>query len=808
MGITIGIYFGNIILGYRLPSIAAMYPEPTLVNPDFGDLQYSARFTVSNGLLYYTDFYNLWRTDGTSSGTILVKVAGTFDSSIVSLGDVNGTLYFNTGLGVWRTDGTPGNTIQVPLNNIDPTGRNQIDFGNLAQVGKTTYFATNNFSENNGAVWKTDSLLEVATVVQNFNTNVQNLFETQDGLFFTTGSYIGSQRLLWQTDGTSQGTVNRSVTDVPLSDDRYAIVVSGPNAVGNLVNLDRTIYLTDNNPKALWRYDANLQSLRPIKLLPDSGVNLSNLVGVNNQIFFVVYTPENGSELWRSDGTTTGTALFQDIWPTPPNRLSFLGPTSSDPTELTNVNGTLFFTANDGIHGRELWKVDRASSSAVLVKDINPGADSAGTLTPLGRPAPAPRQLTNVNGVLYFIADDGIHGSELWRSDGTMEGTQMVKDIRTLPRIALDNGSSYNDFSSLIGPLTNVNGTLYFTAYDDLNQTRLWKLETPRSELLARNTDTGEVALLYLNQQNQVQQQSGLTYGASFGAQAGQPANVSVDWKIAATVDIDRNGVADLLTQSAVKDEVAIWNLGQNGQVTGIRSLVGQNGQILRTGNRDWQVIGMADIDQDKILDLVWHNPVSDEVAFWFMQSDSVTVREYEYLRDAAGNVLKTGNPKWRVEAMSDFDRDGDMDLLFRLGELNQTAIVRLNGRIVADAQYLDALPMGNLEFRQTRDQKVYWQTADNQQVVIQDLIFRSGKWESKFKSIASSGQLQGLMDLDGNSTSDLIFRNSLTNGLQFTLADARQAAKPIQQQNQTFQFGSGNWAVIQTADFGNMVAL
>jgi hypothetical protein len=290
------------ILGYRLPPIVTMYPQPTLVNPAFGDSQYPARFTVSNGLLYYTDFYNLWRTDGTSSGTILVKVAGTFDSSIVSFGDVNGTLYFDTGLGVWRTDGTPGNTIQVPLNNIDPTGRNPIDFGNLAQVGKTTYFATNNLSENNGAVWKTDGLLEAATLVQNFNTNVQNLFGTQDGLFFTTGSYIGSQRLLWQTDGTSQGTVNRSVTDAPLSDYRYSTVVSGPNAVGNLVNLDHTIYLTDNNPKALWRYDASLQSLRPIKLLPDAGANPSNIVGVNNQIFFVAYTNENGTmaERWHN----------------------------------------------------------------------------------------------------------------------------------------------------------------------------------------------------------------------------------------------------------------------------------------------------------------------------------------------------------------------------------------------------------------------------------------------------------------------------------------------------------------------------
>ena len=53
-----------------------------------------------------------------------------------------------------------------------------------------------------------------------------------------------------------------------------------------------------------------------------------------------------------------------------------------------------------------------------MVKDINPGSSSSG-----------PADLTNVNGTLYFQADDGAHGFELWKSDGTAAGTVMVKDI-------------------------------------------------------------------------------------------------------------------------------------------------------------------------------------------------------------------------------------------------------------------------------------------------------------------------------------------------------------------------------------------
>ena len=51
-------------------------------------------------------------------------------------------------------------------------------------------------------------------------------------------------------------------------------------------------------------------------------------------------------KLWRSDGTLAGTFLAGDIQ---------LGTASSSPTELTNVNGTLFFVADDGTDGSELW---------------------------------------------------------------------------------------------------------------------------------------------------------------------------------------------------------------------------------------------------------------------------------------------------------------------------------------------------------------------------------------------------------------------------------------------------------------------
>jgi ELWxxDGT repeat protein len=163
---------------------------------------------------------------------------------------------------------------------------------------------------------------------------------------------------------------------------------------------------------------------------------------VGSTVFFTANNGVDGIELWKSDGTQAGTRLVKNIR---------TGGASSNPESLTALGNTLYFMASDGVAGTELWKSDGTQAGTVLVKDIFPGTSSG-----------AGFWLMAMGTELFFAGNDGTSGLEPWVSDGTEAGTRRYADIHP------GAGSSNPERAIELG------GLLFFSANDGSKGVELW----------------------------------------------------------------------------------------------------------------------------------------------------------------------------------------------------------------------------------------------------------------------------------------------------------------------------------------------
>jgi ELWxxDGT repeat protein len=251
-------------------------------------------------------------------------------------------------------------------------------------------------------LWKSDGTAAGTTIVKDFAASyefnsLQPIIAVDDVVYFFVKDYDANKLELWQTNGTEPGTLMLKTIDALYMD------------VYNFHVLDNLVIFTiehDDTRDELWRSDGTVAGTYMVKAFDsgDPSARLWNFVPTAEFLYFTADDGANGNELWRTNGTEAGTFMIANINP---------GADSSDPENLVSAaiaqqESAIFFRADDGQHGKELWYSDGTEINTFMIYNINPGpADSH------------PGELTNVTlsqqGIwLFFAADDGQNGYELW----------------------------------------------------------------------------------------------------------------------------------------------------------------------------------------------------------------------------------------------------------------------------------------------------------------------------------------------------------------------------------------------------------
>ncbi|HID03211.1 MAG TPA: hypothetical protein EYP18_08400 [Desulfobacterales bacterium] len=329
----------------------------------------------------------------------------------------NLTLFFadhsETGSELWVTNGTPGGTHIVK--NINPGSEDAIHTSTLSKeivrVGDKVYFLADDGEEHGEELWITDGTTSGTNMVLDINVGVgdswiNNLTEFNGKLYFLVGNdgQSGSQdrrRGLWVSEGTSATT---------------RVIAANPPTVGTW---------SGSEPGG-------------------------TMVVLNHRLIFEGSSHDEGYELWQSDGTTGGTSLLKNINP---------GNADSKLQQFTVVGSKLYFMADDGTHGMEVWVSDGSSPGTHMVKDINPGPDDGAVMINIDK---AFKKNPGFNNKLYFIGSTPAEGAELWITDGTNGGTQLVRDIVPGSGSPFYNGTGSPRLTFPAGEV--FNGKFYFTS--------------------------------------------------------------------------------------------------------------------------------------------------------------------------------------------------------------------------------------------------------------------------------------------------------------------------------------------------------
>jgi trimeric autotransporter adhesin len=365
----------------------------------------------------------------------------------------------NPGAGGTGTEWTPEVVIAAAANSAAPVsdgGSNTAAAKSLGEIGTTTTVTANSeaWHGGTGAIGNADSYVSFTIAAP---TQVAiTLSSNKVWGFGTTPSGSGQAWGTIGSTGSTSANYNQTTGSFLLNTPGtyYYRVQSrlGSSAAAQAVPFGITI--TGSAPAAA---PALATAIDP----GDKGSSAEAAIRMGASTYFLASDGEAG--LWKTDGTAAGTAKVAGLQPAGGGMV---------------VNGTtLYFTAdgNDG-KGAELWKSDGTAAGTVRVADINAvnaGADNSD-----------PANLTLFNGLVYFTANNGVEGREIWKTDGTAAGTVLAANVNTQLVNGVKQGSNPSN-------LIAFNGHLVFAADDGVNGRELLRLSTTGTLTAVSTTTPG-----------------------------------------------------------------------------------------------------------------------------------------------------------------------------------------------------------------------------------------------------------------------------------------------------------------------------
>lgn len=390
----------------------------------------SAQSALVGNTLYFTAINNtngeeLWKSDGTEAGTVLVRdiyPGSQFSGPQEFYGVYLGQLYFTAldtiyGTEVWHTDdGSEGAVLLYDACSGDCSGAEFAQYAPAAEYDGKLFL--NMGGSSAGELWVSDGKTAGTMLLKDINpgfsaSRPRNPTVFKDKLYFSADSANASNEL-WMSDGTAVGTTMvKNINSANFGSADIRELVAGEDV------LYFWAYESSATGREIWKSDGTETGTVMVKdIKPGSGngapdyESLSNSIWLDNKLLFFAQDDIAGPELWLTDGTEAGTFLVKDINP---------GTASSNIQFLAILDGKAFFRANDGINGNELWSTDGTEAGTQLVKNINPGAQDG-------------LHFSTVHFIVFqnkmlFTANDNTTGREIWLTDGTETGTQLFLDI-------------------------------------------------------------------------------------------------------------------------------------------------------------------------------------------------------------------------------------------------------------------------------------------------------------------------------------------------------------------------------------------